>query len=420
MTVPFFISLPSDDGAFNALQREGERKLSVYYYANVFLCWTALGVLCLLVHDNARITLRGKRLLYLTYALIALSSLAEMCGVYLDGREALPRHVLLIAKCADYILTPMAGGALIFQLRMRNRWNTVLIGMLIFNTLLQLASVPGGWMVKLNEHNHYTHGPLYPLYLFLSVAIVLIVLLQFMLYGRSFRRQNRLSMYGIIFLTIAGIAIQELSGAKARTEYIALTFSAAMLFIHYTEFASLEMDDHLLNQQIKIDTDALTGVFSRYAYSLALKAYDEAGALPRDLAAFSADINGLKQVNDSLGHEAGDELIRAAAECIRHTIGVDGKCYRTGGDEFVVLTAMKREDAENALRQLKRECERWRGNAVKSLSISAGYALASDFDDLTAEALVRVSDKAMYEAKSAYYRGTGKDRRNSRSQEASE
>lgn len=385
--------------------------MSFYYFANILLCWIALGVLSLLVHENARITHRGKHLLYLTYALIAVSSLAELCGVYLDGRENISSRVLLLAKCADYILTPMAGGALIFQLRLRNRWNTVLIGLLVFNTVLQLVSALSGWMVKLNEQNHYTHGPLYPVYLFISVAIVLIVLLQFILYGKSFRRQNRLSMYGIIFLTIVGIVIQEASGAKARTEYIALTLCASMLFIHYTEFASLEMDDHLVMQQIKIDTDALTGLYSRHAYSIVLKSYDEGGELPKDFAVFTADINGLKQVNDCLGHEAGDELICGAARCIENTIGAGGKCYRTGGDEFVVLTTMKREEAENALRQLESECEHWHGSMVKSLSISAGYALTADFEDLSVEALVRESDKTMYEAKSAYYQSADRDRR---------
>ena len=185
------------------------------------------------------------------------------------------------------------------------------------------------------------------------------------------------------------------------------------MFIHYSEFSQLAMDDHMTEQQRQIDTDPLTGMLSRSAYSRALKTLDAAGALPGDLAAFTIDINGLKRVNDTQGHEAGDELIRGAAEYIETVIGNEGKCYRTGGDEFVALTSMNRESAENALRRLKDETERWRGSAVKTLSVSAGYALAEDYDgdDLTAEALVRESDKAMYEAKAAYYQNAGRDRR---------
>ena len=90
-----------------------------------------------------------------------------------------------------------------------------------------------------------------------------------------------------------------------------------------------------------------------------------------------------------------------------------GNCYRTGGDEFVVLTTMNREEAEQGLQLLKMGTEQWRGDAVKSLSVSAGYALAEENEEegLTAEMLVMESDKAMYEAKAAYYQKAGRNRR---------
>lgn len=385
--------------------------MSGFYSAIIFLCLFALGVLCLLVHENARIRCRDKDLLYLTYALIAVSALAEFCGVYLSGQESKSRRLLLLVKCADYILTPMAGGALVFQMQMKNRWNHVVQGLLAFNTVLQVVCAFGGWMVVIDENGHYSHGPLYALYVVIYLAIILIVLLQFILYGRSFGRQNRTSLYAIILLAIAGIAIQELTGTDIRTSYISLTMAASMLYIHYTEYTSLEMDDHLKSQQLQLDTDALTGALSRYAYSKALKSFAEAGALPKELAAFTVDINGLKQANDTLGHEAGDELIRGAAECIVNALDAEGKCYRTSGDEFVVLTEMDNQEARNALRRLKRETRRWRGNTARSLSVSAGFALAADHPGMTAEALVQASDKAMYQAKTAYYQQTGRDRR---------
>ena len=152
------------------------------------------------------------------------------------------------------------------------------------------------------------------------------------------------------------------------------------------------------------------------SYSRALEELDANGTLPENFAAFTIDINGLKAVNDSLGHEAGDELIRGAATCVKAVLGDEGQCYRTGGDEFVMLTRMKREKAEYALQKLKYETERWQGSAVKSLNVSAGYALAAecDADGLTAEALVRQSDRAMYEAKADYYQSAGRKQRSKR------
>ena len=385
-----------------------------YYTSIIVLSWLALGVLSVLIRENDRLSRTDKRLLYLTYALIALSALAEWCGVQLDGRMDLPGWLLVAVKTMDYILTPMAGGALVAQMRLKNRWRNAMLGILAFNALFQVVCLFTGWMVVVDENHRYFHGPLYGLYLGLCLAIIGLVIIEFVLYGRSFRRQNRRSLYAVMLLVVVGIAIQEALPGDNRTSHIALTLGAALMFIHYSEFSQLAMDDTMIEQQMKIDTDAMTGLFSRHAYSRTLKRLDEAGALPEDLAAFTIDINGLKQVNDTLGHEAGDELIRGAAACITKAIGVGRSCYRTGGDEFVVLTPMDRQEAADTLARMYQEARRWRGERVESLSMSAGYALARDHEALTAEALVRESDKAMYEAKAAYYRDVRRDRRKRR------
>ena len=382
-----------------------------YYTSLALLSWISLGTLCLLVHENARIPHGDKQLFYLTYALIAVSLLAEFCGMMLNGREGFSGKALLLVKTLDYIVTPMAGGAMIFQMKLRNRWNMFIIGLLAFNTLFQLFCTMGGWMVRVDENNRYHHGPLYPVYLALCLVIIGVVVLQFVLYGRSFRRQNRKSMYAIMLLVVAGIALQEFSGGENRTAYVGLTVGAAMLFIHYAEFGSQEIDDNLRTKQRQLDTDTLTGVYSRYAYSHVLKELDAQDALPGKFAAFTVDINGLKQVNDELGHEAGDELICGAAACIKTALCWDGRCYRTGGDEFVVLARMDREDAEAAILNLQWEADHWQGEIVQKLSLAAGFALAAEHEGLSAEKLVGESDKAMYEAKARHYRQAGMDRR---------
>lgn len=388
--------------------------MSTYYTAITVLVWMAMGVLCVLIHENHRIPRDDKRLLYLTYALISVSALAEWFGVLLDGRTDLPRWALLAAKCADYILTPMAGGALVAQMHLRNRWLGILMGILAANTLFQLAGACFGWTVAVDGQGHYSHGPLYGIYMGVCFAIIGLVIIEFIVYGQGFRRQNRVSLYAVMLVVVVGIMMQEGLPSTPRTSYIALTLGAALMFIHYSEFASLEMDDHLTEQQVKIDTDALTGVSSRHAYSQALKALAAMGPLPEGFAAFTVDINGLKEVNDTLGHEAGDELIIGAARCVERALGASSDCYRTGGDEFVVLTRASGDEAELAIARLKRETARWQGREGMRLSLSAGYALAEDYPDMNAEKLVREADMAMYAAKAAYYRENGFDRRRRR------
>ena len=387
-----------------------------YYTAIIMMSWMALGVLCILIHENGRIPRADKRLFYTTYLLIAVSALAEWCGVRLDGNADVPAWILRLMKCADYTLTPMAGGALVMQMHMRNRWQKALQGILVANTAFQLFSLFNDWMIRIDDQHHYTHGPLYAFYLGVCLAIISIVLIQFVIYGKSFRRQNRKSLYLIMLMVIAGIVVQEILPVGHRTAYIGLTLGAAMMFIHYSEFSQMASDEQMMQQQIKIDTDALTGVFSRMAYSDTLKRLNAAGDLPESFAAFTIDINGLKDVNDRLGHDAGDELICGAARCIEAAFHEAARCYRTGGDEFVVLAEdMDSIQASAALDHLARETEQWRGDKIERLMLASGCALAKDHPGLSAEALVRKADLAMYEAKAEYYRMTGIDRRHSRS-----
>ena len=229
---------------------------------------------------------------------------------------------------------------------------------------------------------------------------------QFILYGRNFRRQNRTSLYAILALVLVGIAMQEFSGGGVRIAYIALTFGAALLYIHSAAFTQLATDDVVKQQLIEITVDPLTGLQSRNAYSKMLKKL-ELGA-PFGLAVIMIDVNGLKQVNDTMGHEAGDELICGAAECIKRALGSG---YRIGGDEFVYMGTMSRAQANETMARLHLVTSTWRGERVGKLSVSAGCALSADHPGLSAEALAREADKEMYTAKARYYRESGVDRR---------
>ena len=222
-----------------------------YYTSILVLCWLALATMCILVHENNRIPLHDKRLLYVTYALVAVSALAEWCGVQLNGKADIPVWVLKLVKCADYILTPAAGGALVAQMRLQNRWQRAIEGILISNAAFQIVSIPGQWVLAVDEAHFYSHGPLFPAYLSICIAIILLIIAQFILYGRTFTRQNQVSLYMIMLLVVVGIAFQEMPGGY-RTAYIGMTIAAALMFIHHTEYSQLAADEAMAEQRIQL------------------------------------------------------------------------------------------------------------------------------------------------------------------------
>ncbi|MBQ9348495.1 MAG: GGDEF domain-containing protein, partial [Oscillibacter sp.] len=190
----------------------------------------------------------------------------------------------------------------------------------------------------------------------------------------------------------------------------------AMMFIHHAEFSQLAADDHMQEQALQMRTDVMTGALNRFAYTRVLQGIRGAGRVPKKLAVFSIDVNGLKTVNDTMGHEAGDELIQGAAACIFSSVGNLGRCFRTGGDEFVVIAAMTPEEISATKERLARSTSVWRGKLVPSLHLAVGSASAADYPDLDTEKLVAIADQEMYRDKSAYYRAAGIDRRRSNRQ----
>src|SRR5262249_45014971 len=121
------------------------------------------------------------------------------------------------------------------------------------------------------------------------------------------------------------------------------------------------------------------------------------------LAVLLVDLDGFKQVNDSLGHTAGDELLREVAERFAAGVRPGDTVARFGGDEFAVL--LEDGDEARAVMVARRLLERLVKPASVagveiSLGASIGIALHSG-DEGSSEELIRDADVAMYEAKEA-------------------
>ena len=155
-------------------------------------------------------------------------------------------------------------------------------------------------------------------------------------------------------------------------------------------------------------TDELTGLFNRRCYEEDLVEHRDKG-MEDDLVILCADVNGLKKVNDTLGHAAGDELIKGAALCLLLGVGQKGKVYRTGGDEFIAI--MFTDDPEAICRDIKEQADSWQGDRSDNLSVSIGFASRADNMDLNIHELEKKADDAMYQSKAHYYEQKGIDRR---------
>ena len=119
----------------------------------------------------------------------------------------------------------------------------------------------------------------------------------------------------------------------------------------------------------------------------------------------SADLNGLKQTNDRLGHSAGDRLIRRAAEALEECLQPWGDVYRTGGDEFfAILQNVDEGHWENLRKELDHSIARINERESIFLSIAVG---AADLENGNINKAIQLSDQRMYAEKERQHKALG-------------
>ena len=187
---------------------------------------------------------------------------------------------------------------------------------------------------------------------------------------------------------------------------IILTISGAVGVLTYMMLRVQEINALLSHTSV---TDALTGCYNRRAYEDRIRELSSQNT--DDFVYVSADLNGLKQINDTLGHAAGDELIFGATVCLQNGFGKYGSLYRIGGDEFAALIRVDEGSLARVLENVNSIIDGWKGHSVDKMSISIGYASHREYPEMTVEELGRTADRKMYEAKNEYYKTHDRRRR---------
>lgn len=139
-------------------------------------------------------------------------------------------------------------------------------------------------------------------------------------------------------------------------------------------------------------TDQVTGLFNRSAFEKYLNE-SEPHTSSHTVCVY-IDINGLHELNNKQGHEAGDKLLQSVAECLRAQLPDDG-LYRIGGDEFVVFSKADAAVCEARMQAVSSAL------AAQDYSISYGIAVCEAANGL--RELVREADEKMLGSKRAYY-----------------
>lgn len=147
--------------------------------------------------------------------------------------------------------------------------------------------------------------------------------------------------------------------------------------------------------------DVMTGLFNRAHFEETLTRFEKGGCEP--VSVIIADLNGLKTVNDTYGHQAGDSLIRRAAEVLKASFDRAHSVARIGGDEFAVLMPETPEAAAREglarIQSLISLNNKYYGSPELSMALGA----ATRAPGISLEKVISLADNAMYQRKAAHH-----------------
>ena len=200
----------------------------------------------------------------------------------------------------------------------------------------------------------------------------------------------------IILFSSGAIADLVIMYVNCSSSGLIFTILAFIIYLISLFFENIQK----INQ--KAYTDARTGLFNRRRWE---ELMNDSVMVPLPIGMVMLDLNGLKGINDTMGHKFGDKLIYNFANILRNNIPDTDILCRWGGDEFTVMITNTNEVyIKNLLSDIAAAVERYNSSGKKpAIYYAAGYALSSEFPQLSRRELLEKADERMYENKQQWY-----------------
>lgn len=267
---------------------------------------------------------------------------------------------------------------------LNRRHNPLLLVPIVVNLLFTIASYWTGWFFFVDEHNIYRRGPLYFIAAGITLLYYLLIVIHLLRSLARYESSDRPLLVWILVTPIIGFAIQ-MRYPMVLTLWPSIALSLLLFYLFFLE------------QRYSIDT--LTGLRNRSIFMRDIldlqRTYQDGAAI------VVLDVNDLKQINDTLGHKAGDELLVSAAGLIERCFRMMGKVFRVGGDEFAVIcTDGDEKDIERSLELLENQIELANSGRRFPISIAWGVSWCESCIDNLFNTYV-AADNAMYRNKAA-------------------
>lgn len=256
------------------------------------------------------------------------------------------------------------------------------------NALLLILSQFFGYLYYIDKSNIYHRGPLYSL----SVATSLV--LAFLAFGIIMKNKDKVEKevyHALIFFAVPPLIGVFLQTIFYGTSLIPNSIVISLLIVFLTI------------QNRNIYSDYLTGIHNRKKLDLHMKEKVEKSLDNQTFSAILLDFNDFKEINDTLGHQVGDDALITAVNLMKASLRPDDFISRYGGDEFcIVLDTSKKEELEKVVERINNQFEDFNKTGIKpyKISFSMGYDVYDSNSNVSVGEFQKHIDKKMYQAKS--------------------
>ncbi len=321
---------------------------------------------------------RRTNIYFLVYIVIVfVQVLANMSDVYFSYYEyaTLSRH---LASAVGYVLPSAAVVCVISVfLRRRHLYMSVLWAGVAFTTFVTFASIRTGWVFRFSETNSFVRGPLGFLPHIIGGCYMFLLLVLTIHFRRTVELGELLVVLYLLGINVFSIYLEVVTERR-------FILPATMMISCTIYYIFLYIDSY--------KRDQLTGLLNRRSLYADVKRRSR-----QKFAVISMDLNGLKELNDTKGHAAGDEALKALADACTKACDRSTYVYRTGGDEFIAIALRKTpEQTDEYIRRVT--------DALKKTPYMASFGKAMYDGTRPFDEVCNDADVKMYEDKSHYKR----------------
>lgn len=255
------------------------------------------------------------------------------------------------------------------------------------NVVLLVISQSTGWYYSIDADNVYHRGPLFWLPVAVTMMLLLIVFIMVWLNRKSLDRKHFYPLILFIVPPLAGIVIQMIFYG------LSIMLNSVMLSLLIV-FLNIQGKDAF--------TDYLTGVNNRKRLDLYLMDKIRTSSPRSTFSAILLDIDHFKAINDTFGHNVGDEALEAAASLLGKCLRASDFIARFGGDEFlIVLDIADHKELEQTVERIRLRVDQYNqaGGRPFELGFSMGYAVYDGSARPGLAVFLKELDRLMYEDK---------------------